>query len=237
MQVATQPTSTQTRQIRHALTALTHITPGRRLVIESAARNYLDQIDRRRLPVGYSVPIHDDRRNRIDAFTMGGGHTLARMLGIAATPSTPDLPATARAILYAIDTPVRLLTEAATRTGQPLLIAVLWMSMAGYSWTARANRAARIAKRNHPQHVPTADNLPNSQALADAEAARWESLFWDHATDCVPCLEGRYCAGAGMTLIAQARNAADTAQNWSRYHEWLRGGGYERYLANDWIAA
>jgi hypothetical protein len=237
MQVATQPTSTQARQIRHALTALSHTTPGRRLVIESAARNYLNQVDRRRLPIGYSVPIHDDRRNRIDAFCMGGGHTLARMLGIAAKPSNEDMPATARAILDAIDAPVRMLTESAHRTGQPILIAILWMATAGYNWTARANHAARIAKRTRPQHVTTADNLPASQALADAEAARWDSLFWDHAIDCLPCLEGRYCAGVGMTLIAQARNAADTAENWSRYHGWLLGGGYERYLANDWIAA
>lgn len=122
-------TATQARQIRHALTALTRTTPGRRRVIQAAAEEYLSQIDRRILPMGYDwhFPANPagDRRNRGDAFRMRRGNTFARMLGIACQPTDPHLPLTARVILAEIDAPVRRLTAAATASGQPLLVATL----------------------------------------------------------------------------------------------------------------
>ncbi|MFI7315165.1 hypothetical protein [Streptomyces hygroscopicus] len=112
------------RQIRHALTALAHTTPGRRRVIQAAAEDYLAQIDRRRLPVGYNRAILSDHDNRADAYRMRRGQTFARMLGLAVHPADEHLPDTARAALEAIDAPVRQLTAAATASGQPLLVAV-----------------------------------------------------------------------------------------------------------------
>jgi hypothetical protein len=123
-------TPTQTRQTRHALTALTHTTPGRRRIIQAAADNYLSQIDRRRLPVGYNQPIIDDRANHADAYRMRQGDTFARMLGIACHPADEHLPDTARAVLATIDAPVRELTAAAYASGQPVLVAVLWLATA-----------------------------------------------------------------------------------------------------------
>ncbi|MFD4855125.1 hypothetical protein [Streptomyces atratus] len=113
------------RQTQHALTALARTTPGRRRLIAACAEEYLAQVDRRRLPVGYHKPILDDRSNRVDAFSMRRGDQFARMLGIACRPSNEHLPATARAVLDVVDAPVRKLTAAATATGQPHLIAVL----------------------------------------------------------------------------------------------------------------
>ncbi|MFJ1695686.1 hypothetical protein ACIOHC_11130 [Streptomyces sp. NPDC088252] len=113
------------RQTQHALTALAHTTYGRRRLIATCAEEYLAQIDRLRLPVGYSSPITDDRGNRADAYRMRRGDQFARMLGIACHPSDEHLPATARAVLDIVDAPVRQLTAAATATGQPHLVAAL----------------------------------------------------------------------------------------------------------------
>ncbi|MGW4256908.1 hypothetical protein [Streptomyces californicus] len=114
-----------TRQTSHALTMLAATTPGRRRVIQAAAEEYLSQIDRDRLPLGYDVPITDDHYNRVDAYRMRGGRTFARMLGIACQPSDPQLPDTARAVLAAITAPVDRLTERAATTGQPAAVALL----------------------------------------------------------------------------------------------------------------
>lgn len=114
-----------TRQTSHALTALATLTPGRRHVIQAAAEEYLSQIDRRRLPLGYDQPITDDRINRADAYQMRRGDVFTRMLGIACQPSDAQLPDTARAVLAAIDAPVTELTTRAEATGHPDLIALL----------------------------------------------------------------------------------------------------------------
>jgi len=120
-------TADQNRQIRHALTALAATTPSRRGFIARAAADYLSQVDRRRLPVGYREPIFDDRSNRADAYRMRGGDTLARMLGLAVRPSDEHLPATARAVLAATNANVDRLTEAAHRTGAPGAVATLYV--------------------------------------------------------------------------------------------------------------
>ncbi|WP_406004405.1 hypothetical protein [Streptomyces sp. NBC_00987] len=125
--VAAHEAASYTRQAQHALKMLATVTPGRRRVIEAAATEYLSQIDRRRLPLGWNQPITDDRYNRVDAYRMRRGHVLARMLGISCRPSDPQLPDTARAVLAAIDAAPRRLTDLARTTGQPALVALLHM--------------------------------------------------------------------------------------------------------------
>jgi hypothetical protein len=120
-------TAHQNRQIRHALTALASITPGRRRVIQAAAEDYLAQVDRRRLPVGYQAPIVDDRNNRADAFRMRRGDAFARMLGLAVRPADEHLPNTARAVLAAINEPVDRLTDAAHCTDNPAAVAITYI--------------------------------------------------------------------------------------------------------------
>ncbi|MFE2019864.1 hypothetical protein ACFW9O_17695 [Streptomyces sp. NPDC059499] len=114
-----------TRQTSHALAMLATTATGRRHVIRAAADEYLSQVDRHRLPVGYSQPIVDDRSNRGDAYEMRRGDVFARMLGIACQPSDAQLPDTARAVLAAIDAPVTALITRAETTGQPLIVALL----------------------------------------------------------------------------------------------------------------
>ncbi|MCX5158109.1 hypothetical protein OOK39_02185 [Streptomyces sp. NBC_00264] len=121
------PAAADNRQARHALTALVRTTPGRRRVIQAAAEEYLSQIDRRRLPLGWGQPITDDHFNRADAYEMRRGNAFARMLGISCRPSDPQLPDTARAVLAAIDAAPRRLTDLARTTGQPALVALLHM--------------------------------------------------------------------------------------------------------------
>jgi hypothetical protein len=128
----------QSRQTIHALTALAYTTPGRRHAIQTAAENYLSQVERRHLPVGYKLPILNDRINRADAYRMRCGDTFARMLGIACRPSDEYLPDTARAVLDAINAPVDQLTELATASGQPMTVAVLWLATAGHDRLAIA---------------------------------------------------------------------------------------------------
>ncbi|WP_405611300.1 hypothetical protein OG292_19235 [Streptomyces sp. NBC_01511] len=118
------------RQTRHALTALAAATPSRRRTIADAAEAYLSQVNRRAMPVGYGIPIADDRANRADAYHMRGGDTLTRMLGIGCRPTDATLPGTARAVLAELDAPVQRLTVAATASGQPDLVAVLWLATA-----------------------------------------------------------------------------------------------------------
>lgn len=115
------------RQARHALTALTTTSPGRRQLIAACAEDYLAQIDRRVLPVGWTQPITNDHYNRADAYRLRSGDQFARMLGIACQPSDPHLPDTARTVLAAINSPVTELTNAATVTGDPVGIAVLYV--------------------------------------------------------------------------------------------------------------
>ncbi|MFD4257742.1 hypothetical protein ACFWR9_08920 [Streptomyces sp. NPDC058534] len=124
-----QPSPAQQRQTRHALTALAHTTPHRRRVIQSAAEDYLSQIDRRRLPIGWNVPIADDRYNRVDAYRLRRGDTFARMLGISCTASDDRLPDTARAVLAVLDAPVARLVARAEATGQPAAVALLHMTL------------------------------------------------------------------------------------------------------------
>ncbi|MFE2930638.1 hypothetical protein [Streptomyces sp. NPDC059278] len=116
------------RQTQHALTALAHTTPGRRRLIATCAEEYLAQVDHKRLPVGYQRAILNDRSNRADAYRMRRGEQLAQMLGISCRPSDPQLPDTARAVIGAVDTPVRKLTATAVATGQPHLIAALYIA-------------------------------------------------------------------------------------------------------------
>jgi hypothetical protein len=122
---ASHGTTTPTgRKTRHALTALTRTSPGRRRLIAACAAEYLSQVDRERLPRGYDQPIADDRANRADAYRMRRGDTLARLLGLSVRPDDASLPDVARAVLAAVDTPVRDLTTQATATGQPVLVAI-----------------------------------------------------------------------------------------------------------------
>ncbi|MFE7105611.1 hypothetical protein ACFU98_10700 [Streptomyces sp. NPDC057575] len=116
------------RQAQHALAALAHTSPGRRRLIAACAEEYLSQVDRRRLPLGWGQPITDDHFNRADAYEMRRGNVFARMLGISCRPSDPQLPDTARAVLAAIDAPVRKLTATAVATGQPRLVAALYIA-------------------------------------------------------------------------------------------------------------
>ncbi|WP_405699115.1 hypothetical protein OG209_05335 [Streptomyces sp. NBC_01383] len=114
-----------TAQTRHALAMLATTAPGRRRVIQAAAEEYLSQIERRRLPLGWNIPITDDRYNRVDAYRMRRGEVFARMLGISCQPSDAQLPDTARAVLAAIDATPQHLADLAQVTGQPALVALL----------------------------------------------------------------------------------------------------------------
>ncbi|MER6607355.1 hypothetical protein ABT282_15935 [Streptomyces sp. NPDC000927] len=116
------------RQTRHALAALAHTTPGRRRLIAAYAEEYLSQVERRRLPLGWNVPITDDHYNRVDAYRHRRGDAFASMLGIACRASDPRLPDTARAVIDAVDAPVRKLIATAVATGQPNLIAALYIA-------------------------------------------------------------------------------------------------------------
>lgn len=118
--------STQARrQLDHALTAFARTTPGRRRYIAEAAQEYLDQIDGRRLPMGYDRPFPPScaAANRSDAYRMRRGCTVATMLGLAIQPSDPHFPDTARALLAAVDAPVADLVQAARTTGAPAVVA------------------------------------------------------------------------------------------------------------------
>ena len=121
---AAAPSPAQARQTRHALTALARTTPGRRRIIQRAAKDYLSQVERRRLPLGCNTPLTNDHGNRADAFRMRRGDLFARMLGLAVHPVDQHLPGTARAVLAALDAPVQQLTSAAAVSGQPLLVAM-----------------------------------------------------------------------------------------------------------------
>ncbi|MCX4799628.1 hypothetical protein OG497_37875 [Streptomyces sp. NBC_01242] len=112
-------------QTRHALTMVPTLTPGRRRVVQAAAAEYLSQVERRRLPLGWGQPITDDHSNRADAYHMRRGHVFALMLGISCRSSDAQLPDTARAVLAAIEAPVMKLTARAEATGQPAAIALL----------------------------------------------------------------------------------------------------------------
>lgn len=114
------------RQLDHALTALAATTPGRRRYI-AAAQEYLDQIDGRRLPMGYDRPFGPglESANRADAFRMRRGCTVAAMLGLAVQPSDPNFPTTLRAIISVVDAPVDRLVQAAHTTGTPAAIALV----------------------------------------------------------------------------------------------------------------
>ncbi|MFF0629816.1 hypothetical protein [Streptomyces sp. NPDC004296] len=121
---ATSAVSAQDRQILHALTALSRTTPGRRRLVRDCAEQYLSQVDRQRLPVGYDQPISTDWANRADAHRMRHGDQFARMLGISCRPGDRHLPATARAVIAAVDAPVEQLVDIAQRTGDPAGVAV-----------------------------------------------------------------------------------------------------------------
>lgn len=115
------------RQLDHALTALARMSPGLRRYTAEAAQEYIDQIDGRRLPMGYDRPFHASAaaRNRADAFRMRRGNTVAAMLGLAVRPSDPNFPTTLRAIITAVDAPVTTLVEAARTTGAPAAVALV----------------------------------------------------------------------------------------------------------------
>ncbi|MFD6968358.1 hypothetical protein [Streptomyces sp. NPDC059949] len=121
------PNSPAQRQLDHALTALARITPGRRRYIAEAAAEYLDQIDGRRLPLGYNRPFPAALAdaNRADAFRMRRGCTVAAMLGLAIQPADEHFPTTARAIISAVNAPVDRLVQAAHTTGAPAAVALV----------------------------------------------------------------------------------------------------------------
>ncbi|MBT2449464.1 hypothetical protein J7F03_20705 [Streptomyces sp. ISL-43] len=126
---ATEPSQNATparRQLNHALTALAATTPGRRRYIAEAAQEYLDQIDGRRLPLGYDrpFPAWDGARNRSDAYRMRRGCTVAAMLGLAIQSHDEHFPTTARAIITAVNAPIDRLVEAAHTTGAPAAVAL-----------------------------------------------------------------------------------------------------------------
>ncbi|MFE4018559.1 hypothetical protein ACFXPZ_14215 [Streptomyces sp. NPDC059101] len=115
------------RQTRHALTALARTTPARRRLIRTCAEEYLSQIDRHRLPMGYGQPMLYDPANRADAYRMRRGAQLAGMLGISCRPDDKDLPETARAVVAAVDATVHELTAVAHCVGDPVGIAVAYV--------------------------------------------------------------------------------------------------------------
>lgn len=154
-------TAHTTRQTRHALAMLATTTPGRRRVIQAAAEEYLSQIDRRRLPMGYDVPITLDHSNRADAYRMRRGDVFARMLGISCQPSDADLPDTARAVLAAINTTVTQLSAHAEVTGQPAAVAFLHILGAPLAANSDAEEALR---RVQGRPAPTAK--PRALAVA-----------------------------------------------------------------------
>lgn len=119
------PERTAQRQLDHALTALSRMSPARRRYIAAAAERYLAQVERRHRPYGYGRDLRVDTMNRADAFTYRGGSTVARMLGLAVQPSDPRFPATARAVITAVDAPVDRLVETAQTTGAPAAVALL----------------------------------------------------------------------------------------------------------------
>lgn len=117
----------QRRQLDHALSALAATTPGRRRYTAEAAQEYLDQIDGRRLPMGYNRPFGPgfESANRSDAFRMRRGCTVAAMLGLAVQPNDEHFPTTLRAIITAVSAPVDELVEAARTTGAPAVVALV----------------------------------------------------------------------------------------------------------------
>lgn len=119
--------TTAQRQITHALTALARATPGRRRYIAEAATEYLNQVDGRILPLGYDQPFSPAcaAANRSDAFRMRRGDTAAAMLGLAVRPNDPNLPATLRAVIDAVNAPVDYLVQAAHTTGAPAAVALV----------------------------------------------------------------------------------------------------------------
>ncbi|MFJ3834465.1 hypothetical protein ACIPY6_02990 [Streptomyces sp. NPDC090054] len=114
------------RQLDHALTALAAASPGRRRYIADAAQEYLDQVDGRRLPLGFNTPFPPAlaATNRADAYRMRRGATVATMLGLAVRPHDEHFPATARAVITAVSAPVDRLVEAARTTGAPAAVAL-----------------------------------------------------------------------------------------------------------------
>ncbi|MFE9137828.1 hypothetical protein [Streptomyces sp. NPDC007355] len=98
------------RKTRHALTALTRTSHGRRRIIHRAATRYL------------TADTHTTE-DRLHALIWHGGDTLIRMLGLGIHSTDPRLPDIARTVLDHLDAPVRQLTAYATTTGQPALIA------------------------------------------------------------------------------------------------------------------
>lgn len=119
-----QDSPAQRRQLDHALTALAATTPGRRRYIAEAAAEYLDQIDGRRLPVGYNRPFTTGWINRGDAYRMRRGCTVAAMLGLAIQADDRHFPTTARAIITAVNAPVDRLVEVAYATDAPAAVAL-----------------------------------------------------------------------------------------------------------------
>lgn len=156
-------TAHTTRQTRHALAMLATTTPGRRRAIHAAAKEYLSQIDRRQLPMGYDVPITDDRHNRGDAYRMRRGDVFARMLGISCSASDPQLPDTARAALAAISVPVDQLSARAEATGQPA--AVAFLHLLGAPLTANSD-AEEALRRVQGRPAPTTNPRLTATAVA-----------------------------------------------------------------------
>lgn len=122
-----QDSPAQRRQLDHVLTALASMSPGRRRYIAEAAQEYLDQIDGRRLPMGYDRPFPAScaAANRADAYRMRRGCTVAAMLGLAVQPYDEHFPTTVRAVITAIDAPVDRLMQAAHTTGAPAAVALV----------------------------------------------------------------------------------------------------------------
>ncbi|MBT2467820.1 hypothetical protein J7E97_08025 [Streptomyces sp. ISL-66] len=136
-----QPTMTQTGRARHAIAAFARTSSGKQRLIRAAAEEYLSQIDRRRLPVGYGRAILDDYANRIDAYEMRQGHVFTKMLGLSIRPGDAALPEIARTVLAAADATVEELVSAAKASGDPAGLAVAWIVSAAASHVRQLSAA------------------------------------------------------------------------------------------------
>ncbi|MFF8412857.1 hypothetical protein [Streptomyces omiyaensis] len=141
------PDTTTDRHVRHALDRLKAARATRRRLIEAAAIEYLSQVHRHRLPVGYSQPIGDDRQNRADAFHMRRGDLLAQLLGLSTSPDSPHLPVVAQAVLTELDATARQLVEYAALAKTPAAPAAAAARSndvtAGLHWIADRLKAVR----------------------------------------------------------------------------------------------
>lgn len=162
--------TTGQRQTQHALTALARTTPGRRRLIAACAEEYLTQVERRAFPFGWDGPVADDPYSRANAYWNRRGRQFAQMLGISCQPSDRNLPATARAVIDAVTAPVRQLTAAAARSGNPAAVAVAYV-VSGVAATTTAPSGDSTPVTNEDRRVIPVDEPlygPAARAMRDA---------------------------------------------------------------------